>query len=60
MKPKSYAVGPQSVGEKVKLDPLFDNERLEWLFEKAGNVAIESIMIKVKMDCTNSEPVTGL
>ena len=54
-------MGPQRVGEKHQIDSHFENEKLEWLINKcAGNIEIESIMIKMKANSMEKEPVTGL
>ena len=61
VRPSSYTVGPQRVGGKHQIDSLFENEKLEWLINKCtGNIEIESIMIKMKANSMEKEPVTGL
>ncbi|CAH1248596.1 NEURL4 [Branchiostoma lanceolatum] len=49
MRPRSYKVGPETVGATrrgYKIDPLFSNDELEWFTKERGGHALHGLLVK--------------
>ncbi|XP_070554676.1 neuralized-like protein 4 [Ptychodera flava] len=46
--PSSYKVGPETIGEKSRIDPHFSNKEIEWFTKERGSVIPYGLLIKLK------------
>lgn len=49
VKPKTYDVGPETVGLGSKcLDPNFKNKELEWATKRRGSIILTGLLVKLE------------
>ena len=47
IRPESYKVGPQTIGEDREIDPGFNNQELEWMTKEQGASILYGILVKL-------------
>lgn len=48
VRPGSYKVGPQSLGNSEPLDPRFSNSEIEWITKEQGGTLLYGLLIRIE------------
>ncbi|XP_077985932.1 neuralized-like protein 4 [Glandiceps talaboti] len=52
IEPSTYSVIPETIGAASQIDPLFDNDEIEWSTKRRGVVILYGLLVKLKSnDC---------
>ncbi len=49
VKPNSYKIGPQTIEANEQIDPLINNNELEWSTKERGAMVLCALLIKVEL-----------
>eukprot|EP00698_Gefionella_okellyi_P012571 TRINITY_DN3396_c0_g2_i1.p1 TRINITY_DN3396_c0_g2~~TRINITY_DN3396_c0_g2_i1.p1 ORF type:complete len:429 (-),score=54.56 TRINITY_DN3396_c0_g2_i1:96-1382(-) len=48
IRPGAYAVGPETIGAKIRIDPYIPNQRIEWYTEERGGHDLTGVLVKIQ------------